>query len=264
MKGHMGNTLITEDGRHGVVTLRLNRPQSHNAIDAATIDELTGVLARLQSNPDIRAVIIRGSADAFCSGVDIAWMQHMLKSENADDARRVAHLLLSLRNLNKPTIALLEGPCVGGGVAIAACCDIVIATEEASFALPAVQLGTIPSVIAPFVIEAIGVPQARRWFLTGETFSADKAKEIGLVHAICMAAQLEATLGEIVTHLLRGAPKAMAGCKEMINAYAGKPITPALIDDMARRIVESRRSQEAQEGLDAFLAKRPPAWLRED
>lgn len=257
----MAKKLIIEQGKPGVVSLRLNDPASHNAIDDATIDEMTGVLAKLQSSTDVRVVIIRGSDDAFCSGVDIAWMQHMLKSENADDARRVAHLLMSLRTLGKPTIALLEGPCIGGGVAVAACCDIVIATEEASFALPAVQLGTIPSVIAPFVIESIGLAQARRWFLTGERFSAEKAKELGLVHAVCMAAQKEETLAGFVDHLLRGAPRAMAGCKDMLNSYAGKPVGPALLDDMARRIIDSRRTDEAREGLDAFLEKRQPSWM---
>lgn len=260
----MAKKLIMETGARGVVTLRLNDPASHNAIDDATIDEMTGLLAKLQSSADVRVVVIRGSDGAFCSGVDIAWMQHMQRSENADDARRVAHLLMSLRNLGKPTIALLEGPCIGGGVAVAACCDIVVATEEANFALPAVRLGTIPSVIAPFIIEAIGLTQARRWFLTGEQFSADKAREIGLVHAVCMAAQKDETVDGFVENLLQGAPKAMAGTKDMLNTYAGKAVGPALIDDMARRIIDNRHTAESREGLDAFLGKRPPDWMAPD
>lgn len=258
----MGDKLLIETDSSGVATLRMNRPETSNAIDDDTIDGMSAVLAQLNNSTSIRAVVIRGTDETFCSGVDIAWMQHMSKSGTADDARRVAHLLVSLRNLHKPTIAVLEGPCVGGGIAIAACCDIAIASEDAYFALPAVHLGTVPSVIAPFIIEAIGINQARRFLLTGERFNAEKARDIGLIHAVCMTAQIDETLAGIVEQLLQGAPRAQASTKEMLNAYAGRQINSTLIEDMARRVTDSRRTAEAQEGIAAFLEKRSPTWKK--
>lgn len=258
----MSNRIISDTSDKGVVTLRLNRPEAHNAIDNATIDEMSELIAHLHTSSSVRAVVIRGTPDSFCSGVDIAWMQHMAEAGTADDARRVAHLLLALRNLNKPTIAAMEGPCLGGGIAIAACCDITIAAEDAWFALPAVHLGTVPAVIAPFVMEAMGHANARRYFLTGEPFSASEARRIGLVQAVCMQAQIDETVETFVDHLLKGAPRALAICKEMLHAYADKPIGPSLINDMAERVVRNRKSAEAQEGLEAFLEKRQPGWLK--
>lgn len=256
----MTKKILKDINDDGVVTLRLNRPEAHNAIDDDTIDELSATLAHLNNDTAVRVVVVRGTGDSFCSGIDIAWMQHMARSGTADDARRVVHLLLALRNLHKPTIAVLEGTCVGGGVAVAACCDIALASEEASFSLPAVHLGTVPAVIAPFVIEAIGVVQARRYLLTGEEFSADKAREIGLVHAICMKAQMDDMLQGFIDNLCKGGPRALADTKDMLNRYANKPIGPSLIEDMAQRVVDSRKSEEAREGLAAFLEKRAPAW----
>ncbi|NHK27819.1 enoyl-CoA hydratase/isomerase family protein [Parvularcula flava] len=258
----MSNRIISETSDKGVVTLRLNRPEAHNAIDDATIDEMSELIAHLHTSSTVRAVVIRGTPDSFCSGVDIAWMQHMAEAGTADDARRVAHILLALRNLNKPTIAVLEGPCLGGGLALAACCDITIAAEDAWFALPAVHLGTVPAVIAPFVMEAMGQANARRYFLTGEQFSASEARRMGLVQAVCMQAQIEETVETFVGHLLKGAPRTLAICKEMLHVYADKPIGPSLINDMAERVVRNRKSAEAQEGLEAFLEKRQPNWQK--
>ena len=258
----MSKRILSETSDKGVVTLRLNRPEAHNAIDDETIDEMSELIAHLHTSSAVRAVVIRGTPDAFCSGVDIAWMQHMAEAGTADDARRVAHILLSLRNLNKPTIAVMEGPCLGGGVAIAACCDITIAAEDAWFALPAVHLGTVPAVIVPFVMEAMGQTNARRYFLTGEEFSASDARRMGLVQAVCMQAQIDETVESFVEHLLKGAPRTLAICKEMLHTYADKPIGPSLINDMAERVVRNRKSAEAQEGLDAFLEKRRPSWQK--
>ena len=251
---------MTETFENGIASLHFNRPASRNAIDAQTVEAMAATLARLGSDRSVRAIVLRGGDEAFCAGVDIAWMQHMSRAGTVDDARRVAHLLLQLRNLDKPTVAVLEGPCIGGGVAIAACCDIALASEEASFALPAVHLGVVPAIIAPFIAEAIGTNQARRWLLTGERFSALRAREIGLIHAVCMAAQIEETLSSILDGIRRGGPKTIAATKDTLTAIAGKPITAALMEDMARRVAGNRRNAEAAEGLDAFLEKRLPSW----
>lgn len=244
----------------GLLSLTLNRLQVHNALDDALIDELTAALANATTDPAVRIILLRGAEDRFCAGMDISWMKRMAGSGPSDDARRLSNMLLMLKQLPKPTIALIEGCCLGAGVALASCCDIAIAAEESFFALPAVHLGAAPAVVAPFVVGAIGLHQTKRYCLTGERFTADTARDLGLVHAVCMGARLDETAAVFVDHLLRGGPRALADTKSLLSDYDGKPLSRDLVEDAARRTGQSRRSAEAQEGLSAFLEKRVPAW----
>ncbi|MGV6801344.1 MAG: enoyl-CoA hydratase-related protein [bacterium] len=246
--------------RDGVLQLSLNREEVCNAMNDAMIEEISIALAQVNSDESIRVVTICGCTDFFSSGIDISWIEQMANTSQRDDVRRLAHLLLQLETLNKPTIALIDGICFGSGVALAACCDIVIASEGSSFALPAVNIGTSPAVIAPFLVKKIGLSHAKRFLLTGERFDAEQARLTGLVHAVTMQAQMQDCCNGFIDKLLLGGPRAISDCKEVLHSIHGQPVDRKMIEDVAKRMAQSRRSQEAKEGLAAYQEKRLPSW----
>jgi methylglutaconyl-CoA hydratase len=167
----------------------------------------------------------------------------------------------TLNELPKPTVARVGGAALGGGTGLVACCDIVVASAEATFGTTEVRLGLIPAVIGPYVIAAIGPRHARRLTLTGERISAAEAARIGLAHEVVAADQLDRAVERIVGDLLKGGPGAIAAAKRLIRDLGGRPIEPSLIDATAQRIAALRATGEAREGVGAFLEKRAPAWL---
>lgn len=243
-----------------VVTLGLNRPAARNALDEELIVGLTEAVVRLGRDERVRVIVITGDDDAFCAGTDVAWMEHLAATQTANDARLLANLLHHLRTCPKPTIAKVAGATIGAGVALAVACDIVVSAEEASFALPAVHLGAVPAVIGPFMVEAMGIHQFRRYSLTGETFSGMEARRLGVAHAVCLGAQLDATTDGLIEHLLRGGPIAQRETKSLINAFGTAPVTTSLLAEAAKVSTRIRRSPEAKEGLRAYIEKRPAAW----
>ena len=180
--------------------------------------------------------------------------------QNLADARQLARLMYRLNRLNKPVIALVQGASFGGGVGLIACCDIAIASADAIFSLSEVRLGLIPSVISPYVIAAIGSRAARRYFLSGERFDAASALQLGLIHEVVESETLDASLEHCIEALLNSGPNAQAAAKELIQQVQGRVIDESLIEETARRIAEVRASDEAREGLNAFLEKRDPDW----
>lgn len=257
--------LITTIDTHGVARLTMNRPEIKNAFNTELINQICDAMGRLYSDPNVRVVVMTGAGDAFSAGADLNMMKRVAEyspDENRDDARRLAHMLASIYESPKPTIALVNGPAMGGGLGLIAACDIAIGAEEAFFALSEVRLGLIPAVISPFVIQAIGVRHARRYFLTGERFDAAKAKEMGLLHATAPRANLDATLIDIVKSLLACGPSAQGEAKDLIRAVAGKPIDDHVLSDTAGRIARMRASAEGKEGVTAFLEKRKPGWIK--
>ena len=180
------NILTHIDGR-GRATMTMNRPELHNAFDDAVISGLTDALKQLDDDPDVRVVTLAASGRSFSSGADLNWMRRMAdysREQNLADAEGLAELMRTLDTLSKPTIALVQGGAYGGGVGLVACCDIAIATGQASFCLPEVRLGLLPAVISPYVVAAIGSRAARRYFLSAETFDAAEAYRLGLVHQV--------------------------------------------------------------------------------
>ncbi|WOI54132.1 enoyl-CoA hydratase-related protein [Parvularcula sp. LCG005] len=244
----------------GIVTVTMNRPDVHNALDEALIAELTQTIVSLARRTDVRAVILTGNGPSFSAGTDISWMERLAAGKSADDARRLANLLFQIRSCPKPTIAKINGAALGAGIGLAVACDILVADDEAQFAFPAVRLGMVPAVIGPFVTEAIGVHQARRYFLTGESFSAEDARRIGLVHAICLGAHLDETVGGFVEQLLAAGPQSLRETKSLINAFGEAPVGQAILDEAAKASARIRRTDEAREGLSAFIEKRPASW----
>ena len=250
-----------------VATVRMQRPEVHNAFDAQLIAELTGALQHLDRDASVRAVVLTGSGSTFSAGADIHWMQGMARAselENRQDSLRLARLMHTLNFLSKPTLAKVNGSAYGGGVGLVACCDIAIGAEGAKFCLSEVKLGLVPAVISPYVIAAIGARQARRYFLGAEVFSAEEARRIGLLHDVVPAADLDAAAARVLHWLTKGGPAAQREAKQLVQRKSGMTPKAQTLDDRqnARLIARLRVSKEGQEGLSAFLDKRAPAWSR--
>jgi methylglutaconyl-CoA hydratase len=245
----------------GVATLTLDRPQVHNAFDDHLIAELTHKLRDLDHNPAVRAVVLAAQGKSFSAGADLNWMKRVARyseAENIRDAVALASLMRTLDAMAKPTIARVQGAAFGGGVGLVACCDIAVASTAATFSLSEVRLGLIPAVISPYVIAAIGSRNARRYFLTAERFDVREALRIGLVHSAVESRELDDTVDRILDELLKGGPKAIAAAKDLIAHVAHRPIDQLLVEETAARIAQIRVSPEGQEGIAAFLDKRPP------
>ena len=261
----MNQDILQTEINQGIGTIRMNRPDVHNAFDDVLIAALTAELRRLDQLPQARVVVLAASGKSFSAGADLNWMRRMAKysrEENLRDAMALAGLMRTLDEMEKPTVASVQGAAFGGGVGLVACCDIAIASTEAAFSLSEARLGLIPSVISPYVIAAIGERQARRYFLTAERFDAAEARRIGLVHEVVDSAALDAAVANMTAHLLKGGPNALAAAKKLIVDVSRRPMDDALSAETARRIAAIRVESEGQEGLAAFFEKRPPAWTK--
>ena len=250
--------------RGPVARVFLARPEVRNAVDDVVIGELTAAFESLGREREVRVIVLSGDGPSFCAGADIAWMRKAgdySREENEADAGRMARMLRTIDACAKPVVALVHGAAIGGGVGLVAAADIAIAAEGTVFSLAEVRLGILPSVISPYVLRAVGPRQARDLFLTGDRFDAEHAREIGLVHAVVPGGELEAAGRKKIESLLAAGPDAVAAAKRLIEQVAGRgpeEVMPLTV----RTIAERRASDEAREGLSAFLEKRPPAWSR--
>ena len=246
-----------------VATLWMNRPELHNAFNPQLIADLTAACRELEADDAVRVVVLAGRGKSFSAGADLNWMKAAGQAsveENLEDARRLAVMLRALAELRKPTLARVHGAALGGGLGLAAACDLCVAATGAVFATSEVRLGLIPATIGPYVIRAIGERQAYRYFQTAERIDAARAREIGLVHEVAAPEDLDARIGELTDALLQGGPQAQAAAKELIRTVANRPVDDELVEDTARRIAALRATPEAREGLAAFLEKRRAAW----
>src|SRR5215213_1389052 len=172
----------TDDG--AVTTVTLARPDSHNALNAALIEELTRCFEEISDDERARVVVLAGEGRSFCAGADVGYMRQTSDfsyEENLDDARRLAMMYWTIDECPKPVVAKVQGAAIGGGTGLLAVADVAVADSEARFAFSEVRLGIAPATISPFVVRKIGVSHARSLFLTGERFGAERAREIGLV-----------------------------------------------------------------------------------
>jgi methylglutaconyl-CoA hydratase len=246
-----------------VATVRLNRPDKHNAFDEHLIAELTQAFRDLASDTAVRVAVLAAKGQSFSAGADLDWMKRMSamgRADNERDAMALADLMEAIDRCPKPVVGVIQGAAFGGGVGLVACCDIAIATSSASFSLSEVRLGLIPAVISPYVAAAIGPRACRRYFLTAERFDAATAAKLGLVHWVVEPEALEAARDETIKHLLTGGPAAQGAAKDLIRRVAGAPIDDTLRRDTAGRIADARSSPEGKEGIAAFLEKRKPSW----
>jgi methylglutaconyl-CoA hydratase len=247
-------TIATEMSPRGIATITLNRPDRGNAFNQAMLDELGKQFSAWAAEPSVRVVILRARGKHFCVGADVAAMS--AKSEGEPEFT-LSDTLVAIDTLQKPTVAVVEGGCVGGGLAFAACCDVVFATDAAFFSIPEVRLGMVPG-LAPLFARALGPRALRRYGLSGERFSAAEGLRLGFVHEICEATKLEEKLAALADAFLHGAPGAAAELKAMASSYASPERTIVFPPKQARK--PHARSPEMTEGLTAFREKRKPNW----
>ena len=251
-----------------VARVFLNRPAVRNAFNEVAIAELTAVFALLGGESALRVVVLGGHGKAFCAGADLNWMRTTAGhtwEENHADAQALAAMLWAAWQCPVPIVGRIHGDCYAGGMGLAAICDVVVAADVAMFCLSEARLGLLPATISPYVLRALGEQASRRYFVTAERFSAAEAHALGFVHELCTAESLDAKVAEIVAALLANGPQAVRACKQLLRDVAGVPLNGepgvALRADTARRIADIRASDEGREGVQAFLAKRAPAWL---
>jgi methylglutaconyl-CoA hydratase len=252
---------------NGVTTLILNRPAINNAFDDEIISLLIKALEGCRLNDDVKVVKLTGAGKHFSAGADLNWMRRMADldySENRKDAGQLARLMSTLYHLNKPTIAQISGASYGGAIGLIACCDIAIASEKSIFCLSEVNIGLIPAVISPYVVKAIGERQARRYFITAEMITSERALALNLVHEVVPLEELKLRVDEIVSSMLTNGPKAMGMSKALVQKVANEKLDDNLKHYTRDLIAHVRVSEEGQEGLSAFLEKRPANWIKAD
>ena len=257
--------VITDIDDHGVARVRLNNPDKHNAFDDEIIGELTEVFVAIADNSNVRVMVLGSEGKSFSAGADLEWMKRMASysyDENLRDASALALMLKTLNEIPQPTIARVQGAAFGGAVGLISCCDMAVAASAARFSLSEVKIGLVPATISPYVIAAIGQRAARRYFVTAERFDAHRALQLGLVNEVVDAEQLDQEIDRLINTLLANGPEAVTGAKQLVFDVAGKPIDQQLIDATCETIAAIRVSEQGQEGLQAFLERRKPQWIK--
>jgi methylglutaconyl-CoA hydratase len=253
---------VYRDG--AVAAVFLARPQARNAFNAELIAQLRVAFQGLDKEDEIRVITLQGEGKIFCGGADIAWMQasqSLTQEQNIEDARAMARMFRTIDRISKPVVARIHGAALGGGAGLAAVCDIVIASEDTIFGFTETKFGVLPAVISPFVAAKIGRSHLRALALTGERFDARRALHIGLVHHVASHTNLDTTVARAVAELLTASPTAIAAAKSLFAQVAYAP-DEETVEVTARAIAAQRTTPEAQDGLRAFLEKRPAAWVR--
>jgi methylglutaconyl-CoA hydratase len=248
----------------GIAQIWLNRPDLRNAMNDVMFTELFDAFAAAIADVDVRVILLAGRGKAFCAGGDLTWMK-TARNMSAEDARKdsvkLAMVLRQIYESPKPVVARVQGSAFAGGMGLVSACDIAIASTDAKFCLSEVKLGLIPAMISPYVIKAMGEPNARRYMLTAEVLDAAEAYRIGFVHDIAQPDDFDAKVNAILGHLIQGSPNALNETKRLIRDVVTMPIGDEVMNETAARIAKVRASDDAQEGIAAFFEKRKPAWV---
>jgi len=258
------NSVITNIDGHGVAWITLNKPDKHNAFDDHMIAELTETFQSIANNSSARVMVLAAKGKSFSAGADLGWMRRMASytyEENLRDASALAKMLKTLNQMPIPTIARVQGAAIGGAVGLVSCCDMAVGTSQARFSLSEVKIGLVPATIGPYVIAAIGQRASRRYFQTAEFFDAQTAENLQLLSAIVEDANLDTTIEQLCSTLLGNSPAAVKAAKQLIFDVGNQPLSDGLIEKTSKLIASIRISEEGQEGLTAFLEKRPPRWI---
>jgi methylglutaconyl-CoA hydratase len=262
--GTYPNFQALELERHGAIAhVWLNRPDARNAMDNNMTRELPLLFELLQKDASVRVAVLGGRGSAFCAGADLGRMDKAGRAslaKNRSQALRSAKFYSDLYAFPKPTIARIHGPAFAGGMGLVCACDVVVASEDAVFCLPETRIGLVPAMISPYVTRAMGANAARRYLLSGERFSAQAAKAMGMIHELVPAAELDATVERVAHAFIACAPNALAEAKKLLRRVIGEPITPQLISHTAGVIARARASDEAREGIASFREKRKAKW----
>jgi len=248
-----------------VATVTLNRPKVHNAFDEVMISELGEAFGRLKADPGVRVVVITGAGKSFCAGADIHWMKKVIDytfEENLADNLALSETLRRIHTCPRPVIARVNGAAIGGGAGIASACDIAVASERAVFSLSEVRLGLLPACAVPYLVGKVGPSRTRELMLLGERLTAGRALECGLVNAVVPHEELDEAVRERVENLLASGPEALAACKRLVERVSSMDLEEAG-SYTAETLARLRIGEEGQEGMRAFLSKRPPSWTVE-
>ncbi|MBL23064.1 MAG: gamma-carboxygeranoyl-CoA hydratase [Rhodospirillaceae bacterium] len=257
--------ILLDRDETGVATVTLNRPDVHNAFNDVVIAQLTDCFEEVAADDTVRVMLLKSEGKSFSAGADLNWMKAAVNNsteENEADAGKLAGLFHRLDTMPMPTVARVQGSAFAGGLGLVVCCDISIGVKAAKFSVTEVKLGLIPAVISPYLTQAIGPGEARRFFHTAELFDAEEAKRIGLLHEAVEPEDLDPTVDKVVQSILGNAPEANRACKRLIRDL-GSRVTDDLRLDTGRRIANIRATDEAQEGIGAFFDKRSPNWIEE-
>ncbi len=256
-------TILVETNPQGVATVTMARPDVFNAFDERMIEELDTAFTDLENDPNIRAVILAGAGKHFSAGADLNWMKRASQADfswNLEDSRRFAGMLYRIYSLPKPTIAKVHGVALGGGVGLTCACDFAIAATNARFSVSEAKFGILPSVIGPYLLNAVGRRHAKFLALTTTRVSAEDALTMGLVQKVVAPEALNQAVDHIVTELLAGGPTALQEIKNLFEQLTGGPISSDVRELTAQTISRVRGTDEAKEGFEAFFAKRDPFW----
>lgn len=257
-------TLGVELDARGVARVTLAREQTLNAFDEVMIEELSTVFSRCADDPRVRVVVLGAAGRAFSAGADLRWMERASRNteaENLEDARRFARMMQLIEECPRPVLARVQGVAMGGGVGLCCACDLVVASTHAKFAVSEVRFGILPSVIGPYLTNAVGKRHARRLALSAEQFDAGEGHRIGLVHDVAEPEELDAAVERRVKQLLANGPQALGEVKALFGRLEVGAIDAPVRELTATTIARVRAGDEAREGFAAFLAKRPAAWV---
>ena len=250
-----GNKIAVEVSRRGVATVTLNRPEKGNPFDAEMLRDIAAHFSAFARDSTIRVVVLRGSGKHFCVGADLEPASHGDKGGPG-----LIDVCTAMDTLPKPTVAVVQGACIGGGLALAGCCDVLLARDDAYFSIPEVRLGFAAAPLVPIFLPMIGARSLGRFAQTGERFYVEEALRIGLVHRTCGASTLDDELATVLDNLLLGAPNALSEMKAICSALDGQPATPAVFEKLQAAFARMRDSAEGLEGRAAFREKRRPSW----
>ena len=254
---------IEVEQRGAVRWLWLNRPEVRNAFNDALVADIAAAFADVEASADTRIVVVAARGASFCAGADLNWMRSMASFSHADnhaDALKVARMFHAVHSCSRPVIGRVQGDAFGGGVGLAAACDLVVAVDSVNFILSEVKLGLVAATISPHVVRAMGARHAARYMLTAEKFDAVRAHELGLVHELAAADTLDRAVERLVQHLLAASPAALAATKRLLADVVEAPMDDVLLAATAKCIADARVSPEGREGIVAFLEKRAPSW----
>lgn len=267
----MSNAVLTRfDADTGILTVTFNRPEARNALNPEMVDALVALFAELPARTDVRVVLMRSRGGHFCAGADLKGVFADAAATPAPGAvdpiaamnRRFGELLRAAESIPQVLVTVCEGGVLGGGFGLACVSDIAFAHEATKFGMPETSRGLPPAQIAPFVVQRIGLTQARRLVLTSAQFNGAEALRLGLVHEVFAdEAALAQGLSQALTDVLRCAPSANARTKAIVLSV-GQIAPDEVLDRAAEHFAACARSPEAPEGIGAFMQKRAPAWAR--
>jgi methylglutaconyl-CoA hydratase len=250
--------------RESVGYADFNRPEIHNAFNSTVIREMLDLFSQLEKDEDLRLVVLSGKGKSFCAGADLNWMRSVVTQsfeQNLAESNELADLFYKIYTFKRPIIGKINGAAIGGGTGFVAVCDIAIAARSAKFSFSEVKIGVVPACIGPYVIKKMGEGKARELFITGERMKAERAFQVGLVNKVVDDEQLHDEVDTLVESVLSSGPEAVAMAKKLVSEV------PSMTPDQfkpytAEMIARLRVSDEGQEGMDAFLNKRPPKWVK--